>query len=119
MSFIISCYPPGDFELKCCPLYSAPYVDAIELHHSFGNPSPRASFCIVGSCNGLVCVLIDIDELYLWNPSTRECKKLPNLDVESVHRLEERYGLGYDDFSDDYKVVGVFTGQQNGIRHRG
>ncbi|XP_012833483.1 PREDICTED: F-box/kelch-repeat protein At3g23880-like [Erythranthe guttata] len=60
---------------------------------------------IVGSCNGLVLITIENDHnLYLWNPCTREIKKIryPRLAFKKV------YGLGYDECADDYKVVCIF-----------
>uniref|UniRef100_A0A1U7X910 Uncharacterized protein LOC104236378 n=1 Tax=Nicotiana sylvestris TaxID=4096 RepID=A0A1U7X910_NICSY len=48
--------------------------------------------------------------LFLWNPSIRKYKKLPNytLDVSrrynlDKHRYSFRFGFAYDAFRDDYK----------------
>ncbi|XP_058725729.1 F-box/kelch-repeat protein At3g23880-like [Vicia villosa] len=60
-------------------------------------------FRVLGSCNGLVC-LLDIDEGYvrLWNPSTRfKSKNSPSLDKSLV----TNYGFGYDHVNDKYKVL--------------
>ncbi|KAG5549753.1 hypothetical protein RHGRI_014903 [Rhododendron griersonianum] len=59
----------------------------------------------VGCCDGLVCIAIE-REVCIWNPSTRKSKSLPS-DGTSCHYLA-RYGFGYDDTIDDYKVVGFF-----------
>ncbi|PIN12080.1 hypothetical protein CDL12_15317 [Handroanthus impetiginosus] len=56
---------------------------------------------IVGSCNGLVCVVVGLGDVVLWNPSTGKMKKLPN----SGRLGGTHYGFGYDESNDDYKVV--------------
>ncbi|PIN12079.1 hypothetical protein CDL12_15316 [Handroanthus impetiginosus] len=59
---------------------------------------------IVGSCNGLVCGVLDLGNVVLWNPSTRKLKKLPNSgSLRGTH-----YGFGYDESNDDYKVVQTY-----------
>ncbi|GLT99270.1 hypothetical protein SLE2022_167170 [Rubroshorea leprosula] len=59
---------------------------------------------IVGSCNGLVCLVSSRSrDFFLWNPSTRDCNELP--DACSPQGNRYAYGFGYDSFSDDYKVV--------------
>ncbi|CAN4124464.1 unnamed protein product [Withania somnifera] len=62
---------------------------------------------IVGSVNGLICLYSKIEELVLWNPTIRKCKKLPtfgaNLRRDCSYYL--KYGFGYDESHDDYKVV--------------
>ncbi|KAL8551558.1 hypothetical protein ACS0TY_000594 [Phlomoides rotata] len=61
---------------------------------------------IVGSCNGLVCILEDTRGFILWNPSTRIARNLPDVGVGEnlVGDDFTRYGFGYDESSDDYKV---------------
>ncbi|XP_047947195.1 F-box/kelch-repeat protein At3g23880-like [Salvia hispanica] len=75
--------------------------------------SERHQFWVVGSCNGLVFLLIDKKEMILWNPSTGICKKLPDFGVEINVGHNYTYGLGYDKSSDDYKVVGFFNGNRD------
>ncbi|XP_058202752.1 F-box/kelch-repeat protein At3g06240-like [Rhododendron vialii] len=64
---------------------------------------------VVNSCDGLVLVSNRCgSELFLLNPSTRECKKLPVFPcvVDSADYFDENlYGVGYDSSMDDYKVV--------------
>ena len=55
---------------------------------------------------------MDSKYLYLWNPSTGKSKKLPDLKVKLKKRYPKcclfRFGFGYDEKNDDYKVVGIF-----------
>ncbi|KAL8538573.1 hypothetical protein ACS0TY_000552 [Phlomoides rotata] len=66
---------------------------------------------IVGSCNGLVCILEDTGGLILCNPSTRMAMNLPDIGVGEnlVGKAFTKYGFGYDESSDDYKVFVVIT----------
>ncbi|XP_057802850.1 F-box/kelch-repeat protein At3g23880-like [Salvia miltiorrhiza] len=57
---------------------------------------------IWGCCNGLFCVLSERPErVYLWNPSTRTSKKLPEISSPGHVR---NYGFGWVESSDEYKV---------------
>ncbi|KAM7462017.1 hypothetical protein LguiA_030138 [Lonicera macranthoides] len=40
--------------------------------------NPNDSVWIVGSCNGLLCLAIEGDPIFLWNPSTIESRRLLN-----------------------------------------
>ncbi|KAL8538630.1 hypothetical protein ACS0TY_000592 [Phlomoides rotata] len=68
---------------------------------------------LVGSCNGLVCLLQDRKNFVLWNPSTRMSFDLP--DARQMSTLDmgswifPMYGFGYDESSDDYKVFAIVT----------
>ncbi|KAL8538632.1 hypothetical protein ACS0TY_000594 [Phlomoides rotata] len=66
---------------------------------------------IVGSCNGLVCILEDTGGFILWNPSTIIARNLPDVGVGEnlVGDDFTRYGFGYDESSDDYKVFVIIT----------
>lgn len=78
---------------------------------------------VYGSCNGLVC-LVAMDDIYLWNPSTRESKRLPRFKLsDSNSRYNNNvfanwgvFGFGYDDSKNDYKVVFHFNGFQGSER---
>ncbi|XP_016490847.1 F-box/kelch-repeat protein At3g23880-like [Nicotiana tabacum] len=69
---------------------------------------PKRSFRIVGSVNGLICLADSSKDLVLWNPSIRKYKKLPNFKTNFWDVSWFVYGFGYDEFRDDYKVVGCF-----------
>lgn len=61
---------------------------------------------ILGSCNGLILILVRWERLFLWNPSTRKVK---NITPKRSSLRSRVYGLGYDDSTDDYKVVCIVT----------
>lgn len=68
---------------------------------------------ILGSCNGLVCISPDEGTLFLFNPCTRESKRIPHPPscqgpgVTSFGGLDSLsvYGFGFDSMNDDYKVI--------------
>ncbi|CAI9089138.1 OLC1v1023648C1 [Oldenlandia corymbosa var. corymbosa] len=75
--------------------------------------SYNSQFRIVGSCNGLVCLSDDYDfddsGIILWNPLIRRFLNLPQPRV--TQRIYGSYmyvlGFGYDEKSNDYKVVRI------------
>uniref|UniRef100_A0A1S4B203 F-box/kelch-repeat protein At3g06240-like n=1 Tax=Nicotiana tabacum TaxID=4097 RepID=A0A1S4B203_TOBAC len=67
--------------------------------NSYPVKKPRGYVRIVGSVNGLVCLVIEEKYFLLWNPSIRKFKKLP--DPRGGDYI--MYGFGYDEFHDDYK----------------
>ncbi|KAL6582707.1 hypothetical protein OROMI_004786 [Orobanche minor] len=91
-------------------LFHKPDFHAIEFNFA---SHPIYSLRLVGSSNGLVCILLNHEEFVLWNPSTRRISKklplLPNMD-----KRPHTYGFGCDDeWSDDYnyKVVVIFVNE--------
>ncbi|XP_031407342.1 F-box protein CPR1-like [Punica granatum] len=58
---------------------------------------------IVGSCNGLVCLLVDFKSFILWNPTTGACNELPSPSSDISGR-EYFYGFGYDSSTNHYKL---------------
>ncbi|KAM7523260.1 hypothetical protein LguiA_013162 [Lonicera macranthoides] len=60
---------------------------------------------IVGSCNGLLCLIDTENYIFLWNPSTRKYRKSPisRIPLGGVEFVV--FGFGYDDVRNDYKVV--------------
>ncbi|KAK4732421.1 hypothetical protein R3W88_025409 [Solanum pinnatisectum] len=81
---------------------------------------PQQGISIVGSVNGLICVAIGDGDLFIWNPSIRKFKNLPDsrlkLEVSEGYDgspCDVIYGFGYDKSSDDYKVVGVLCVEKN------
>lgn len=99
-----------------------------------GNDHSRLEFnclCVVGSCNGLVCVCPKYLEFVVTNPSTREHKKLPTPPYHhfplyphltenrlmSLIRAEACWGFGYDSSIDDYKVIVGFLKKKRMLFH--
>ncbi|KAG5549745.1 hypothetical protein RHGRI_014895 [Rhododendron griersonianum] len=77
---------------------------AVELDCPFKGPHRVIrNMC---SCDGLVCFAVE-RKVFLWNPSTRKFVTLP--DAEMSYQYHPKYGLGYDESIDDYKVVGFFS----------
>lgn len=62
---------------------------------------------VINSYNGIVCVAVldDDDLFFLWNPSLRMCRKLPDPPSWGLYRYT--IGFGYDSVSNDYKVVRI------------
>ncbi|KAA8516860.1 hypothetical protein F0562_017322 [Nyssa sinensis] len=67
---------------------------------------------VSGSCNGLLCLSNIEQDIVLWNPSTRKCKKLPVAPIEFPRGFSILdtcpfivYGFGHDVVNDEYKVV--------------
>ncbi|KAK6279252.1 hypothetical protein POUND7_019519 [Theobroma cacao] len=69
----------------------------------------RFLFEILGSCNGLLCLVVSRKTLILWNPSIREFKKLPLSCPLGNHKRgnnkRNTFGFGYDYSTDDYKLI--------------
>ena len=62
---------------------------------------------VIGSCHGLVCIAFDNyggQDIVIWNPSTGDYRKLPNLDISSGD-TRYQYGFGYDSSTNDYKII--------------
>ncbi|XP_026429335.1 F-box protein CPR1-like [Papaver somniferum] len=82
------------------------YDDAVVVEMDFSSMSSKCSNELLGSCNGLVYGLNNQLELFfLWNPATREYKRLPKSDA--YYYYGTFHGLGYDCKSEDYKLVTV------------
>ncbi|XVF62746.1 hypothetical protein PTKIN_Ptkin09bG0033000 [Pterospermum kingtungense] len=78
----------------------------VSLDFPLKEPHQRVE--ILGSCNGLVAVFsfvnVSTKNLFIWNPSAGDYKKLPE-PCPSVHiTYRYIYGFGYDSISDDYKL---------------
>ncbi|EYU31661.1 hypothetical protein MIMGU_mgv1a020554mg [Erythranthe guttata] len=72
---------------------------------------------VLGSCNGLLLVSVDVRNLILWNPTTRQAKNISPPENRSRYFYSDDfidggsfvYGLGYDESTEDYKVVCFFV----------
>ncbi|KAF9603513.1 hypothetical protein IFM89_036786 [Coptis chinensis] len=66
---------------------------------------------IAGSCNGLLCIAstyINDKPVYIYNPITRECKKLPEIDPKYFKTDGVLFGFGFDTIHKKYKVICVY-----------
>ncbi|KAI8537981.1 hypothetical protein RHMOL_Rhmol09G0065500 [Rhododendron molle] len=111
---VLSCVRPH-FDLKSCTLGSIlndQSDTAVDLDYPLR--APHNSVWIVGSCNGLVCIAIEEDAVFLWNPTTRKSNRLPDSGVRMRYGCFIIYGFGYDLCSDDYKVVVIFCVLRSG-----
>lgn len=102
-------------------LYSADYDSFLETDSAVFkelslplNSRTEISSEILGSCNGLLCLLryrYLVDQVILWNPSTRKHRILPVAEVEVPTTLrgcsQTIYGFALDFVNDDYKVVSM------------
>ncbi|KAK3016187.1 hypothetical protein RJ639_007027 [Escallonia herrerae] len=94
-----------------CPLAGEGFVYLYSMNYDASDRAVvradykiRNNFEILGSCNGLVLVFACYyGRLLLWNPSTRQYKKLAM--KPSSYTGSVLWGLGYDSARDDYVVV--------------
>ncbi|GJZ33219.1 F-box associated domain containing protein [Tanacetum coccineum] len=77
-------------------------VPVLPLREAYGDPRIE----IVGSCNGLLCI-VEHSTLIIYNPNTRKLNKLPSSGLIKQERFVLEYAFGYDESTDDYKVVGL------------
>ncbi|TMW96924.1 hypothetical protein EJD97_006558 [Solanum chilense] len=100
---LLSCSQPN-FNLKECSFTSL--LNSFVLDTSdLDCPMKSYVWFVVGSVNGLICLSNTENELFLWNPSTRKHKQLPDFTFKFKNAERFIYGFGYDECHDDYKVV--------------
>ncbi|XP_058182230.1 F-box/kelch-repeat protein At3g06240-like [Rhododendron vialii] len=97
------------------PFYSLDYespssfkdIEDDEAIVDLGSPpkEPDLGVEIVGSCNGLICLLYLPDSFILWNPTIKESKELPTPPFSPSYGDLCFRGFGYNSSIDDYKVV--------------
>uniref|UniRef100_A0A2N9GG53 F-box domain-containing protein n=1 Tax=Fagus sylvatica TaxID=28930 RepID=A0A2N9GG53_FAGSY len=86
----------------------------------FHGKSINPIFNVVGTCNGLVCLADDIliyaYNFIIWNPCLRKFIKLPRPNVTfDIHgSYDATTGFGFDDKTNDYKVVRFVTPHYKG-----
>ncbi|KAL5848532.1 hypothetical protein ACOSQ4_006545 [Xanthoceras sorbifolium] len=113
--------------LASCPLQSIDYEafgnsgdgGHVSQEHAYPTrKAPEWDVQIVGSCDGLICLVFDYCNMVLWNPSTRVSKELPAPDDLVDHDQGTFFcGFGCDISIDDYKVIkGVFSTASDGLK---
>lgn len=65
---------------------------------------------VIDSCDGIIFFRVQYNykhcNMVAWNPCTRKLKTLPPLNLPG-HTLNTLYSVGYDSFTDNYKVIVV------------
>ncbi|KAL7582495.1 hypothetical protein Lser_V15G44343 [Lactuca serriola] len=96
--------------LPTSPLMSLNYNninESLQLDSPF--PNPKTSIKILGSCNGLVCLIDGTRDIIIYNPSTRRHFKpfqSPQQVLHCSNRIEFVYGFGCGSKNpNDMKVV--------------
>ncbi|KAL3828269.1 hypothetical protein ACJIZ3_017071 [Penstemon smallii] len=94
-------------------------LDSISSFHSVNCefaaeelPFPKensSSVCrFLGACHSLLLLSFDTD-IYMWNPSTRHCKKVLEMEQLAIEWDKIIPGFCYDESSNDYiAVIGLF-----------
>ncbi|AES87590.1 F-box protein interaction domain protein [Medicago truncatula] len=82
-------------------LSTVPY----DPYYRLKNENPHCPWLFAGSCNGLICLCLDIDtshgsRLCLWNPATRTKSEF---DLASQECFV--FAFGYDNLNGNYKVI--------------
>ncbi|XP_047325555.1 F-box/kelch-repeat protein At3g23880-like [Impatiens glandulifera] len=88
-------------------LHEESHIDTHVLDYPLKNPKLWVG--LVGSLNGLVCIVIENSVVFLWNPSTKISKRLPHSGIIQRPSQDVSYGFGYDEGSSEYKVVVIYT----------
>nr|XP_016463783.1 PREDICTED: F-box protein At5g49610-like [Nicotiana tabacum] len=76
------------------------YVQELDFPSTY-KPFECHLFCCLSGL-AVLGFVSKFDQLFLWNPSTRESTLLPHLEFT---RLRTMFGLGYDAMSDGYKIL--------------
>ncbi|PHT43873.1 hypothetical protein CQW23_17898 [Capsicum baccatum] len=85
-----------ELNLKECPI-----MEETNLDYHMKNSDIA---CVIeGSVNGLICLVNEAKELFLWNPAIRKYKKLSDFRTKLNDDGQCTYGFGFDDIHDDYK----------------
>ncbi|PHT77389.1 hypothetical protein T459_20911 [Capsicum annuum] len=86
-----------DFNLKECPV-------TMETNLDYHMKKSGIACVIEGSVNGLICLVNEAKELFVWNPAIRKYKMLRDFRTKLKDDGKCTYGFGFDDIHDDYKA---------------
>ncbi|XP_026398277.1 F-box protein CPR1-like [Papaver somniferum] len=103
LRFSLMIHPFGEFHKNTHTLAYDQSSSTLSTFVDIGYP--RGGF-FWGTCNGSVCLTTTCKNyIVLWNPATKEFKELP-VPIRSDNRFSyTKYGFGYDDKIDDFKVI--------------
>ncbi|XVF23974.1 hypothetical protein REPUB_Repub13aG0086200 [Reevesia pubescens] len=89
----------------CLSLYSmdsnGSNRELVTLDYTFHDYLAHAQ--ILGSCNGLLLIVVDHKTFFLWNPSTGKYKKIPHVYLSDEAMIIS--GLGYESTTTNYKGI--------------
>ena len=88
-------------------LLQQPVTHATNVNYPVANTS--SSISVVGSCNGLVYIVVNCEQIHIWNPSTTKSSTLNDSDFIREKHCYTIYGFGYDEMNDDYNVVAIIN----------
>ncbi|KAL8544503.1 hypothetical protein ACS0TY_004899 [Phlomoides rotata] len=103
-------------ELKLCslPSFDMPFTDLIPCNADVG-VFKFESLRLVGSCDGILCLLMKKKRFMLWNPTTKMSNNLPDFDNEMKSVRIKTYGFGFDESNNDYKVFGLSKSRSSDV----
>ncbi|KAF9591919.1 hypothetical protein IFM89_010277 [Coptis chinensis] len=91
------------------------YNNSINMPPTSNSTEGSFGISMVASCNGIVCLYnIYSMDVFLWNPATKQVRVLPKSPFpyqpeDGYFSLDICIGFGFDDKSNDYKVVRFFS----------
>nr|XP_043620401.1 F-box/kelch-repeat protein At3g06240-like [Erigeron canadensis] len=91
----------------CIATYGDPSRNLVQASCNIGIDHPfKSTVWVVGSCNGLLCLRLRDYTYCIWNPSTRRSSTCRfDFDLRPKVQWDFGIGFGYDESTDDYKVV--------------
>ena len=105
--------------------FSVPYSDNDQLGKAVQIYQPLHNWEILDYCHGLVCLTFynryeEKEDVAIWNPLIRKCRKLPNEPIDkpsgSLYYSCSSFGFGYDPSNDDYKLMRIAQFFEGGLR---
>ncbi|KAK2659686.1 hypothetical protein Ddye_006219 [Dipteronia dyeriana] len=95
----------GTFDLFSSDLQTVSFNDDKITMQSLQFPEKFHCITCIGSCNGLLGLIMEYSELFVYNPSTQECKEISGFGGPT--EITYLYGFGYAESIDDYKLVKI------------
>ncbi|MCL7023150.1 hypothetical protein MKW94_000830 [Papaver nudicaule] len=75
-------------------------------------PTENEKYQIIDVCHGLLCYITENKDIIIWNPYTKNYKKLPSPpEAHQSPMVEYGYGFGYDSKTEDYKFARMVSYQ--------
>ncbi|XP_050366067.1 F-box protein CPR1-like [Argentina anserina] len=91
-------------QLATLDLDDTPSFNVSKRSFPFEQPGIGCRVTLLGCCNGMVFVAVDLVQFYVWNPATGFFKQLPKPEFVDGLVLRE-HGVGYLSATDDYRVL--------------